>query len=258
MTINADRIEEARSFVHQVELPRAPRVSRDFDSGATRTALDQMKNQATVVGSSVVSFVTGVTPENRRDIVNCSLLAQLAANKAVPSRDDIRTWYEAYFNALSHLGWVIQERGFVQYRESGDDFEANKAVLSVAAVLFGAAPASLSVIQSTLDAMKSMAGGPWITIFRRESQSAKAARFQITLVEPTRDNGFTVALMAFELEATAALAQALFFKFRSSEVTLRHASGRVTIDADVLMAVRSAIAEKISAYTRNYIADLPL
>jgi len=25
-----------------------------------------------------------------------------------------------------------------------------------------------------------------------------------------------------------------------------------------LMAVRSAIAEKISAYTRNYIADLPL
>src|ERR1700730_18297281 len=64
--------------------------------------------------------------------------------------------------------------------------------------------------------------------------------------------------MAFELEATAALAQALFFKFRSSEVTLRHASGRVTIDGDVLMAVRSAIAEKISAYTRNYIADLPL
>ena len=104
MTINADRIEEARSFVHQVELPRAPRVSRDFDSGATQTVLDQMKNQATVVGSSVVSFVTGVTPENRRDIVNCSLLAQLAANKAVPSRDDIRAWYEAYFNALSYLG----------------------------------------------------------------------------------------------------------------------------------------------------------
>ena len=258
MNLDADRMEGALNFVREVQLPRAPRAFRDFESGSTQTIFDQVKNQATVVGSSVVSFVTGVTAENRRDIVNCSLLAQLAANKAVLSREDIRAWYEAYFDALSHLGWVIQERGFAQYRESGDDFEANKAVLSIAAALFGAAPASLAVIQSTLDAMKSMARGPWITIFRRESQSAKAARFQITLAEPARGNGFTVALMAFELEATAALAQALFFKFRSNEVTLRHASGRVTIDADVLMAVRSAIAEKISAYTRNYIADLPL
>jgi hypothetical protein len=258
MNIDADRMEGALSFVRKVELPRAPRDLRDFGSGSAQTIFDQVKNQATVVGSSVVSFVTGVTAENRRDIVNCSLLAQLAANKAVPSREDIRAWYEAYFDALSHLGWVIQERGFAQYREGGDDFEANKAVLSVAAVLFGAAPTALAVVQSTLDAMKSMAGGPWITIFRRESQSAKAGRFQITLVEPTRDNGFTVALMAFELEATAALAQVLFFKFRSSEVTLRHASGSVTIDGDILTAVRSAIAEKISAYTRNYIADVPL
>jgi hypothetical protein len=258
MNIDPDRMERALSFVREIELPRAPRVFRDPGSGSTQTIFDQVKNQATVVGSSVVSFVTGVAPENRRDIVNCSLLAQLAANKAISNRDDIRAWYKAYFDTLSHLGWVIQERGFAQYRENGDDFEANKAVLSVAAVLFGAAPAALAVVQSTLNAMKSMAVGPWITIFRRESQSAKAARFQITLVEPTRDNGFTVALMAFELEATAELTQVLFFKFRSSEVTLRHASGRVTIDADILTTVRSAISEKISAYTRNYIADLPL
>jgi hypothetical protein len=258
MNIDDDPLQGARSFVRQVELPRAPRAFRDFESGSTQTIFNQVKNQATVVGSSVVSFVTGVTAENRRDIVNCSLLGQLAANKAVPCREDIRAWYEAYFDALSHLGWVIQERGFAQYREGGDNFEANNAVLSVATVLFGAAPSSLAVVQSTLDAMKSMACGPWITIFRRESQSAKAARFQISLVEPTRDNGFSVALMAFELEATATLAQVLFFKFQSSEAMLRHASGRVTIDCDILTAVRSAIAEKISAYTRNYIADLPL
>ena len=71
----------------------------------------------------------------------------------------------------------------------------------------------LHVIQSTLDAMKSMSDGPWMTVFKRESQTAKAVRFQITLVEPTQDGGLMVALMAFELEATATLTQVLFFKF---------------------------------------------
>ena len=97
-----------------------------------------------------------------------------------------------------------------------------------------------------------------MTVFKRESQTAKAARFQITLVEPTQDGGSMVALMAFELEATATLTQVLFFKFRSSDVILRHASGRVTIDTGVLTSVRPAVAQKIAAYTSSYIADLPI
>ena len=53
--------------------------------------------------------------------------------------------------------------------------------MKVAASLLGPAATTLAVVQATLDALKSMsADSPWITLFNRESQSAKTARFQVT------------------------------------------------------------------------------
>jgi hypothetical protein len=257
MNQRSKSIDAAIHFIREVELPPAARLPREGTS-LPQAVFDQIKTQATVVGSDIISFVVGVPAESRHDIVNCSLLAQLAANKRVPKRENLRAWYESYFETLTHLGWVIQEKGFAQHRETADDFEANQAILSVATVLLGPGTAALAVIQSTLDAMKSMSDGPWMTVFKRESQTARAARFQITLVEPTPQDGSMVTLMAFELEATATLTQVLFFKFRSSDVMLRHASGRVTINTEVLAAVRPAIAEKIAAYTGNYVAALTI
>ncbi len=77
-----------------------------------------------VVGSDIVSFVAGTAPALREGIVNCSLLAQLAANRKVAERDDLRAWYEVYFDTLNRLGWVTRERGCSEHRETGDNLEA--------------------------------------------------------------------------------------------------------------------------------------
>src|SRR5262245_47998175 len=116
-----ENVERALAFVEALDLPRAPKPRRSFRPGATQV-FDMAKNQAMVVGADIVSFIAGVAPEHREIIMNCSLLAQLAANQRVPSHDDIRAWYEAYFDTLTHLGWVMQERGFSEHHEAGDDF----------------------------------------------------------------------------------------------------------------------------------------
>src|SRR5437879_8363572 len=150
-------IGTAEAFVEGLELPPAPRRrTRGVFTSETRNVLDETKNQAMVVGSDIVSFVAGLTPQVREVIVNCSLLAQLAANRRVPSRDDIRAWYDVYFDTLTHLGWATQERGFSEHRETGDDFEAHDAILAVASVVLGPATTALAVAASTLHAMKSM------------------------------------------------------------------------------------------------------
>ena len=52
------------------------------------------------------------------------------------------------------------------------------------AVALGLAPAALAIIVSTVNALKGMnPDSSWLTIFSRESQKAKIARFQIGLVE---------------------------------------------------------------------------
>lgn len=250
----------ATTFVEGLTLPAPPRRTRARRPQASqpRNVFEETRNQSLVVGSNIVSFVTGVSPELRGDILNCSLLAQLAANRHAPSREDIRAWYEIYFDTLSKIGWVTQDRGFSEHRQQGENFETQKAILSVAASVFGPAATALVIVESTLNAMKSMSNGPWLTIFNRESQTAKAARFQVTVAEPESTAGAAISLMAFELAATSTLTQVLFFKFRSTDVTLRHASGRVAVDANLLKAIRPTITAKVAAFTHHFVDQLEI
>ncbi|MBI3435687.1 MAG: hypothetical protein HY056_11525 [Proteobacteria bacterium] len=98
---------------------------------------------------------------------------------------------------------------------------------------------------------------PWITIFNRESQHAKSARFQVSLADQNEAGEFMVTLMAFGLSASATLTQVLFFKFRTNEVELKHSSGKVTINATVLAAVRGAIEKKLASHATSYVRGLP-
>lgn len=181
-------IAAARDFVANVDLPQ-PRA-RPFELAGHQAgalldqSLDKAKDQAMIVGSDVVSFVKGVTPGKRGDIGRSSLLAQLVAKKQVPDTADIYSWYNAYFEALEHIGWVVQNRTFAEYRETRESFETHQAILKVAATLLGPATTALAVVTATMESLQSMsADSPWITIFNRESKSAKTAHFQVMLVE---------------------------------------------------------------------------
>lgn len=250
-------LDSAREYVAAADLPAPPRQGLE-PLEAVSLAFDQAKAQATVVGSDVISFVRGVTPEKRRAVVSASLLAQLVAKKRVADPRQIYDWYDAYLDVLSNIGWSIQDRGFAEYHEERQGFEAHEAILQVATTVLGPAPAALAVVKATLDALKSMsADSPWITVFNRESQHANAARFQVSLVEEDSDEQFMVALMAFGLEARATVTQVLFFKLRSTEAKLRHLSGRVTIDSHILAGVQDDVERKVAAFQRDYIRNLP-
>jgi hypothetical protein len=64
-------------------------------------------------------------------------------------------------------------------------------------VALGAAPAALAILTSTIKALKAMApNSSWISIFSRESQKARLARFQIGIVDRDKDGDVFVSLLA--------------------------------------------------------------
>lgn len=250
--------ETARSYVARLDLPERHVRRGGAAPGVVELAFDAAKNQAAVVGSDVVSFVTGVTPERREDVVNATLLAQLVAKKRVPDSTRVQEWYDAYFDVLTNVGWTLQQKDFAEYREKSENFEAHKAILQVAAIVLGPAPAALAIVTTAINALHSMdASSPWITLFSRESQSARTAHFQVSLAEQKPDGQFMVSLMAFGLEARTTITQVLFFKAKASEATLRHCSGAVTIDTDVLDGVRGAVKQKLVGFAQDYVKALP-
>jgi hypothetical protein len=258
--VATSEILEARRFVDAAVLPAPPPPTRAAAAAAGAFDFDAAREQAAVVGSDVIAFVKGVTPEQRSDVVNASLLAQLVAKKSHPEPKTlaaVTAWYDSYFEALSHIGFVIQDKGFAEYRHRSDTFEAHEAILEVAGALLAGAPGALVVVRKTLEALQKMsADSPWITLFHRESQSANTARFQVSVVDAEEDARFLVSLIAFGLEAERNVTQVLFFKFHRNAVTLQHHSGKVTINVPVLEGVRAQIADKLRRHADEYVAAL--
>ena len=252
-------VARSRQFVRSAVLPAAPPRLRDAAQGdAADEALVAGKAQAAVVGSDLVSFATHVDPQWRQDLINCSLFAQLWAKAEVADPTRIFDWYDAYFGALQQLGWMVQDQGFAVYVETSQNFSAHEAILKVAASLLMPSAGSLALVTTTLDALASMErDSPFITLFSRESQQASAARFQISLAEQAPDGGVTVALMAFGLEAKTTLTQVLFFKSLASQATLRHCSGKVSINTPLLEALRPDLSEQLKEHARSFVRKLP-
>jgi hypothetical protein len=261
VSMSEEAIRAAREFVRTAALPKPypallearPEAKFDFDVA---------REQAAVVGSEVIAFVKGVTPEQRSDVVNAALLAQLVAKKKCPeptSLPEVLAWYDQYFDVLSQVGFVIQDKGFAEYVETSDTFEAHEAIFEVAATLLAGSPAALAVVKKTLEALQKMSSdSPWITLFHRESQSARTARVQMSLVDRDENAPFLVSTIAFGLQASAKVTQVLFFKFHRNSVTLQHHSGKATIDAEVLASVRDAVAAKLTAFAHDYVAGLDI
>lgn len=261
--METNRSDFAQRYIQHIELP-APRSSRmrggsGQNSEIIMGTLQTTRQQAAVVGSEIVAFADGVNSAQRQDLVNSTLLAQLVANKMVAERHRFIDWYNAYFDALTNIGWFVQDRNFATYAESSENFEAHQAILKVAATVLGAAPSALLVVTNTLQALQAMdASSPWLTLFARESQSAETASFQISAVEQGADRQPVVSLMAFGLQAHTGMTQVLFFKGRTSDVTLHHWSSRMSIDPDVVAAVRQILKEKLASHVVDYVKAIPI
>ena len=254
-------LDQARTFVSGLDLP-APRFGATGLALAPPVDFDAARDQAVVVGSEIVSFVQGITAEQRSDIVNCALLAQLRAKKVAPeprSLAEVRDWYREYFDVLGNIGFVTQQTNLQHYETSADGFEAHEAVLDVAATLLTGAPTALALVTSTVKALQKMdAGNPWITIFNRESRSANTAHFQVSTVDRDPNGELFVALTAFALEARQKITQVLFFKFRDNDVRIENHAGRASINATLLAGLRAQISQRLLAHSSDYLSRLDI
>ena len=255
MTFN---LQSAQQFIQSANLPPRPQAPREMGEDDTFDPFETVKDQATVVGADILAFMSGTEKEFREAISNSSLLAQLVADREVADSKDIYSWYESYFRTLRNIGWVVQDSGFEEYYETGEGFEVHERIVDVATVLLGPAPAALAVVKTTLSALKGMdEDSPWIKLFSRESTRVEAARFQISLIQPEDADSLLVTMIAFGIEAEKMVTQVLFFKVKKNKARLKSNSAKVSINVDAMRDLAPLIEEKIRAYQKEFILNLP-
>jgi hypothetical protein len=169
----------------------------------------------------------------------------------------VARWYDEYFRSLTILGWAQSDTQFQDYRFSGKNAEAHKAIMKVIAVLLGPQAVALVVVKTALDALQSMKeNSPWITLFEHYSKIEKFGRFQVATAQLDSNGLLQIALVGFQLEAKSKVSQVLFFKFSSSSTKLKYAAGKATIYEAALASERANIAKRLEAYRRAYVGEV--
>ena len=217
---------------------------------------DRNKPSGFVDSGSLVSFVAGVDQQKQADVLNSTLLAQLAANKKYDREKDTVNWYGFYRNVLENVGWVVQEFQFEKYNVSGVSATTDKIIVEVlTAIVTGN---DLAVVTTTLNAVKGLSNNDnRLVLFDHASHSDSNGNFQISLCS---ESGGVVVMKigAFYFSTSQNVDRVLWFDFSSSQSTIYKGAQAMNLNDDVYSQVRSTIVTKLGDNAKNFIADLDI
>ncbi len=241
-------------FIEELELAEPPAAVAALPLTAPRFAAD--KDAGYVDAGSLVSFVAGLSTEHQADVLNSTLLAQLAANKKFDREKQTGEWYGFYRTVLENVGWVVEKFEFTRYNAVGTTFTVEQVVLEIVGALLTGN--QLAIVTATLNALKeSSKGGKPITIWDSTSHSSQNGSFQIGLAA---DKGGVpvMALGAFHFATRESTTRFLWFSYSSSETQLYKAGQTVSLNEIVYGKVRQQVIDKLGDNAVKFVANLEI
>ena len=243
-------------FVARLKLPRTtgvtgPRVPQRPVQLTANTA------QGLVDGGALVSFTNKLTEMHKSDVLNSTLLAQLAADNAHDRYKETDEWYKFYVTVLGKVGWVLQEVKFEQYTSSGETLKASTAILDIIKGLVSGE--ELSLVEKVLDSLQSSDNEPWWVVFDRKSSGpSQNGNFQVAPCNEDSSGQVLMSLGSFYFQASATHERWLWFDYSSSNIKFFKGTQVSTLNEDVYSQVRQQVIDKLGDNAKHFIGDLKI
>lgn len=244
--------------IEALEVPAQGEVhkGRKYEIALAALGDDIKKPEAFVDKGSVVSFVAGVSGQNREDVLNSTLLAQLAADKKHNRETEVMDWYAYYTSVLGKVGWVSQGFNWQKYTSKKMSFTMDEAVLDIAAAALTGQEEL--VVAAALDALRNLPKKDGrLQLFNHSASSDKEGNFQISVCTET-DGAVAMKTMAFYFSADQSSTDVLFFNFSAASTTLSQATDAQTLNSDIYAQVRAAVITKLGDNAKNFVLDLDI
>lgn len=252
-----------KEFVNSLQLATAPQATLHsatasaVASGPPAPGDTFEKPTGYVAGGSLVSFASGVSGQAQSDVLNSTLLAQLAADKKYNRQKETIAWYDYYVTVLGKIGWTLGGFDLHSYNASSMSFTADKVILEIAAAALTGQEEL--VVAAVLDGLRENADANkgQLQIFDHQSTSQGQGNFQISACNQT---GGVVSMqnMAFVFNTSDNVTNVLFFHFKSDSTSFQSAAQAQTLDDDVYSQVRTAIIDKLGGQAKSFIASLDI
>jgi len=224
---------------------------------ATSLNFNEDGPDAKVVGGSTVSFVGGVPKLIMQDVLNSTLLAQLAANKAYDRETETKLWYYKYREVLENIGWVIQEFSFSNQSSSGVTVKLDKVALNILKAAMSGN--ELLVLKATLDALENAdSGSKEVTLFDHNGSSGDGGNFQLSTASLDPNGNVQMSLGAFHFQASTSHTRFLFFSWDTQNINIYGGAQSVILNEQIYATVRAAINTKLGDKAQKYVADIDI
>jgi hypothetical protein len=210
-----------------------------------------------VVGNLIESFVDGVTGQQKYDVLNSSLLAQLAANARANRTQDPVGWSNAYGTVLMNIAWVVPSFSFRNLSTSATRFTIDRVVLQLVRNFL--TPGQIDNLTAAMDAMKALEGEDRrFTIFERNAARGGDGNFQFNSVGVSGGGTLSMKFNAYKFSTNTTVTNILWFSFSGNSTQLGVAQSTFVLNDQVYARLRDAIVDKLGNRGLDYIGGLEL
>lgn len=251
--------------VHFHEIPQAHAVkhaARDVPEEESDTTVEP-GTKASVSAGSIQVCLPGVTPQMQQDVLNSTLLAQLAAQKAAgggPEKNP-EVWYAKYREVLGNVGWVIKQ--FDMSKIDVAQFNnASDVVLKLASDYL--TDQEQKLLARSISVITEPRNSKPYGIFNNSAIAVTndSAGFNIGAISAQQGNPtFKIGFNYYIVDANIRQPGCLLFKFKSTNLIIDFRAGNqsMTLNSQYYETyAREKVLRKLGNNVANYICQLQL
>ena len=210
-----------------------------------------------IIGGGMAIFTENVKGQVKQDILNATLLAQLAANKKYDRERNTKDWYREYNGVLGNIGFVIEDFEFDMYSPSESYLSLDTAVLDIIGSL--AIGNEIRALTVTLDAMRKLStDDKKIELLDTQGSDSSCGNFQVYPCSQAPDGEVSLSLGVFFYKAVEKHTNFLFFKWSSITTQLCKGVQKAVFKTEVYATLRSAIIDKLGDNASNFLASIDI
>lgn len=210
---------------------------------------------AAVNANTLLSFVEGVLPQEKDDVLYSIQLAVRGATGKFDRFTQTQAWYQKYTEVLENLGWSSEQFAFTRYDEIDGELRMDQAALAVIAAI--ATQNQLTILTESIRALERLAEGDrTICLFDSHTSTATNGNFQIGAVQRANNGALSLALGAFHFRSRDTRRRFLFFGWGAEQVNFWTAAQKLTLNTGFYAPLREAVQNKLGIVARDYISAL--
>ena len=248
--------KEVLAWIGTLDIPEAPSTGTHLTSRATG---DVGEDGAVVAKASIPTFVSDLSEQARADVLNSTLLMQLAADKKYPKDEDREQWFKFYSDGLSNLGWGRSSSFFERYQPKNTNVTMDQVILEVILTVVNNVNSPLyKVAQNMFGALENPPNQSAMKLFDNTSTKEDRAKFQILPAGQDQHGVVSMVLTAINASTKVQTGSFLFWKWSTSSSWLYRAANLIVLNESVYSKVREAVIEKLGDNATKFVLGLDI